>query len=299
MKKTVVLLVMAWCLYGIGPAQSAENLIEHGRYVFNVAGCVSCHTSDQLMAGGRPVETPFGTFHPPNATPHRESGIGSWTEEDFVRALQEGLSPQGKHYYPAFPYTSYTRMTREDMRALYAYLMSLPESSREDRSHQLHWPFSYRPILSHWKAMRFSPGVYSPDPQKTPEWNRGAYLAEALGHCNECHTPRDFMSAPRRDRYLAGTCAGPDGRPVSNITPDRETGIGTWSYDGLATFLKTGRKPDGSYTSSLMAEVLGNSCMQLNGEDLHALVTYLQSVPPVHNDLDTRCASYDDSYMFE
>ena len=299
MNKAVVLLLVTWCLSKTGSVLAAENLIDHGRYVFNVAGCVSCHTADELMAGGRPVVTPFGTFHPPNATPHREQGIGSWTEEDLVRALREGVSPQGEHYYPAFPYPSYTRMTREDMRALYAYLMSLPESTREERSHRLHWPFSYRPFLSHWKAMRFSPGVYTPDPQKSPEWNRGAYLAEALGHCNECHTPRDFMGAPRRDRYLAGTCAGPDGRPVSNITMDRETGIGSWSYEGLAGFLKTGRKPDGSYTSSLMAEVLGTSCMQLNSEDLHALVTYLQSVPPVRNDLGTRCATYDDSWMYE
>jgi mono/diheme cytochrome c family protein len=292
-------LVLAGFLGIVTRVLASEGLVEHGRYVFYAAGCVSCHTSDQLMAGGRSLVTPFGTFYPPNVTPHKEYGIGAWNEEEFVRALREGVNPQGEHYYPAFPYTSYTRMTRQDMQALYAYLLTLPASSRERRPHDVQWPFSLRSMIPQWKSGRFTPGAYHADPEKSAQWNRGAYLANALGHCSECHTPRDFLGAPRRDRYLAGTCTGPDDRVVPNITADRKTGIGNWTYEQLLTFLRTGKKPDGVFTSSLMAEVLGTSCMRLNEYDLHSLAIYLQSVPQIHNDLDTLCTPYDDSFIYE
>ena len=293
------LLGVVGCISSMSMALASDDLLEHGRYVFYAAGCISCHTRDQLMAGGRPVVTPFGTFYPPNATPQREYGIGRWSKEDFIRALREGLNPQGEHYYPAFPYPSYTRMTHQDMLALYAYLMSLPESSREIRLHNLHWPFSIRPMMSYWKARRFAPGEFSTDPEKSTQWNRGAYLVDALGHCGECHTPRDYMGASRHDRYLAGTCTGPDGRRVPNITPDRETGIGNWTYEQLMRFLRTGKRPDGVFTDSLMAEVLGTSTMRLTGEDLQSLATYLHSLLPIHNDLDALCAPFDDAFIYE
>jgi len=292
-------LGLAGCICSMSTALASGDLLEHGKYVFYAAGCISCHTRDELMAGGRPLDTPFGTFYPPNITPQKEYGIGAWTEKDFVRALREGMSPQGEHYYPAFPYPSYTRMTSQDMQALYAYLMTLPASSREIRPHDLRWPFSSRSMISYWKAGRFTPGEFSADLEKSLQWNRGAYLAGALGHCSECHTPRDYLGAPRSDRCLAGTCMGPDGRQVPNITPDRETGIGGWTYEDLRTFLKSGRKPDGGYTDSLMAEVLGTSCMRLNDYDLDSLAIYLQSLPPVHNDLDSLCAPFDDAFMYE
>ena len=293
------LLGVVSCICGMNVTLASDDLLEHGRYVFYAAGCISCHTRDQLMAGGRPVVTPFGTFYPPNATPQKEHGIGDWSEDDFVRALREGLSPQGEHYYPAFPYPSYTRMTQQDMQALYAYLMTLPESSRAIRPHNLDWPFSVRPMMSYWKARRFSPGEFVADPEKSTQWNRGAYLADALGHCGECHTPRDYLGASRRDYYMAGTCVGPEGVRVPNITPDRETGIGDWTYEQLVTFLGTGKRPDGSFTGSVMAEVLGTGSMRLTQDDLHSLGTYLQSLPAIHNDLDTRCAQYDDSFIYE
>ncbi len=293
------IFVVVACVFCVSVARASPDLLERGEYVFYVAGCISCHTRDQLMAGGRPVTTPFGTFYPPNATPQKEYGIGDWSEEDFVRALREGVSPQGEHYYPAFPYPSYTRMTLQDMQALYAYLMTLPESSRTIQPHNLDWPFSIRPVLSYWKARRFIPGEFVPDPEKSARWNRGAYIADALGHCGECHTPRDYMGAARKDYYMAGTCAGPEGRRVPNITPDRETGIGNWTYGQLATFLGTGRRPDGIFTGSLMAEVLGTSSMRLTEEDLHSLVSYLQSLPPIRNDLESRCAPFDDAFVYE
>jgi len=298
-KSLAAIIGLAGCFCSMSVALASDDLLEHGRYIFYAAGCISCHTRDQLMAGGRPIVTPFGTFFPPNATPQREYGIGAWSEEDFVHALREGLNPQGEHYYPAFPYPSYTRMTHQDMQALYAYLMTLPASSREIPPHNLHWPFSSRSLMSYWKADRFTPGEFSPDPKKSTQWNRGAYLADALGHCGECHTPRDYMGAPRRDRYLAGTCAGPDKWRVPNITPDRETGIGNWTYEQLMAFLRTGKRPDGAFTGSLMVEVLGTSCMRLTGDDLHSLSIYLQSLPPIHNDLDAMCAPFDDSFIYE
>jgi mono/diheme cytochrome c family protein len=293
------LLGVASCIFSMNMASATDDLLEHGRYVFYAAGCISCHTRDELMAGGRPVNTPFGTFYPPNATPQRVYGIGSWSEEDFVRALREGLNPEGEDYYPAFPYPSYTRMTRRDMLALYTYLMTLPASTREVQPHQLHWPYSSRAMMSLWKAHRFTPGEFSADPEQSAQWNRGAYLANALGHCGECHTPRDYLGASRHDLYLAGTCTGPDDRRVPNITPDRETGIGHWTHEELMTFLGTGKKPDGSFTDSLMAEVLGTSCMRLTGPDLQALAIYLRSLPPIHNDLDTLCAPYDDAFVYD
>ena len=293
------ILGLAGCFCSMSIALASEDLLEHGKYVFYAAGCISCHTRDELMAGGRTIDTPFGTFYPPNTTPQREYGIGAWSEEEFVRALREGVSPQGEHYYPAFPYPSYTGMTQQDMHALYAYLMTLPESTRAIRPHNLYWPFSIRPMMSYWKAGRFTPGEFSIDPEKSTQWNRGAYLANALGHCGECHTPRDYLGATRRDRYLAGTCAGPEEKRVPNITPDRETGIGNWTYEQLMTFLRTGKRPDGVFTGSIMVEVLGTSSMRLTGGDLHSLALYLQSVPPIHNDLDTRCAPFDDSFIYE
>jgi mono/diheme cytochrome c family protein len=293
------LLGVLGCIGSMSVTLASDDLHEHGRYVFYAAGCISCHTRDQLMAGGRSVVTPFGTFYPPNATPQREYGIGGWSEEDFVRALREGLSPQGEHYYPAFPYTSYTRMTQRDMQALYAYLMTLPESSRAIQPHNLQWPFSIRPMMSYWKTRHFSPGEFVADPEKSTQWNRGAYLVEALGHCGECHTPRDNMGASLRGYYMAGTCVGPEGVRVPNITQDRETGIGDWTYEQLLTYLGTGRRPDGVFAGSVMAEVLGTSSMRLTRDDQHSLGIYLQSLPPVHNDLDTRCAPFDDAFIYE
>ena len=295
LKRLAVFLVTAACLGTSGIAAAFNTTVERGRYIFFAAGCVSCHTTDQALAGGRPLETPFGTFYPPNITPSREHGIGTWNSADLEHALRHGINPQGEHYYPAFPYPSYTRMTSEDMQALHAYLMTQPAAVRENRPHELYWPFSSRPMISHWKTGGFSPGTFSPDPGKSAQWNRGSYLAMALGHCSECHTPRGFLGTPLADRYLAGTCTGPEGRLTPNITPDRQTGIGAWSCEELTHFLQSGRRPDGSYTGSLMAEVLGTSCMRLTEYDRQSLATYLQSIPPIRHDLNVLCAPYDNS----
>jgi mono/diheme cytochrome c family protein len=297
--KNICLLLMAVACGGTGMAQANDELVEHGRYVFFAAGCISCHTGEQTLAGGRPIVSPFGTFYPPNITPSLEYGIGTWTDQDIVRALRDGMSPQNEHYYPAFPYPSYTRMTRADMQALYAFLMTQPVSTRKNQPHDIPWVIANRSMIEHWKDGRFTPGTYTADPDKSPQWNRGAYIAMALGHCGECHTARGYLGAPRHDRYLAGSCSGAEGLPVPNITQDRQTGIGRWTYPELITFLATGQRPDGSFTGSLMAEVLGTSCMRLTNTDLHALATFLQSVPAIHNNLVRQCTPFDDSMYAE
>jgi mono/diheme cytochrome c family protein len=264
------------------------GLIERGRYVYTAAGCASCHSHDRPLAGGRPLATPFGTFYPPNISPDREHGIGGWSEADFMRALSEGMSPQGEHFYPAFPYTSYTRMTPEDMRAVNAYLMSQPPVAAVNRRHELPRWMSSRKLLGLWKNGRFTPGGYRHDPDRSVQWNRGAYLAQALGHCGECHTPRDMLGGLRGNLSLAGTRSGPEGRQVPNITQDRETGIGGWTPAEQRTFLASGRLPDGGFTGPLMAEVLGTSSMSLSEADREALATYLRSLPPIRHDIHYR-----------
>lgn len=277
------LLVLLVCA---GRAAANDELLQHGRYIFFAAGCISCHTVDLPLAGGRAIDSPFGTFYSPNITPHREDGIGGWTQDDLIRAIREGMSPEGEHYYPAFPYPSFTRMTRRDIVALYTYLMAQPEFPRKNRPHELVWFLTNRSVIAHWKQDRFTPGVLQFDQNKSREWNRGQYVAMALGHCSECHTPRDMLGAPRMDMYLAGTTRGPEGVQVPNITPDEDTGIGAWTHEDLETFLSTGRKPDGCFPTGLMMEVLGTSCMRLSEYDQHALTIYLSSLPPIHHDLD-------------
>jgi mono/diheme cytochrome c family protein len=299
MKRLCRLLVLTAWLVVAGPATAMDNIAEHGRYVFFAAGCISCHTADEALAGGRPIESPYGIFYPPNITPSVKHGIGTWKNTDLERALRQGISPQGEHYYPAFPYPSFTRMTPEDIQALYAYLMNQQVSARQNQAHELYWPYSSRPLLSHWKDRGFSPGAFSPDPARSAQWNRGAYLASALGHCSECHTPRGFLGVPRSDLYLAGACSDPQGDKVPNITPDHETGIGNWTCNDLMHFLHSGRKPDGSFAGGLMTEVLATSCMPLTQYDRESLAFYLKTVPPVHRNLGILCGPFDDPSMYD
>ncbi len=271
-----------------------DTRVERGRYLFGVAGCASCHTEDQPLAGGRPLDTPFGVFYPPNITPHPEQGIGAWSERDFQRALGEGVNPAGKDYFPAFPYTSFTRISPADRQALYAWLMSQPASARVNRPHELPWYLFSRRLVRDWKASYFSPGPWVDDPAQSAEWNRGAYLATALGHCGECHTPRGLFGGLQRDRHLAGTPRGPEDRPVPNITMDQGTGVGRWTPGQHHTFLATGQRPDGSYTGPLMSEVLATSSMSLTEADRQALAIYLRSLPPIHHDIYLRADPFAD-----
>jgi len=288
-----LLCLLAWLLCSAAVVAD-DTLVERGRYLFNVAGCISCHTLDLPLAGGRPLERPFGTFYPPNITPDREHGIGTWSEADFRRALGEGISPAGEEYYPAFPYTTYTRIRPADMQAIYAYLMSQPTFPRANRPHDLPWYLFSRKLVRDWKVGRFIPGPYVDDPAQSAQWNRGAYLATALGHCGECHTPRDLFGGLQRDRHLAGNPRGPDGLNVPNITMDEDTGLGHWTPGQHHTFLSTGRRPGGSYAGPLMSEILATSTMSLTEADRQALAIYLRSLPPIHYDMYQRVDPFAD-----
>lgn len=254
---------------------------QRGQYLAAAGGCVACHTAAgeraTPFAGGRALKTPYGTFYGPNITPHKEAGIGRWSEADFIRAMRLGLRPDGAHYYPAFPYTSYTRMADADLRDLWAFLRTLPPSDRKNQPHELRFPYRWRFLIAFWKWLYFAPGPFKPDTGRTAAVNRGAYLAQALGHCGECHTPRNFLGAPKKDRYLAGG-RGPDGKRVPNLTPTR---LKKWSDAELKDFLVTGLTPDGDVTAEAMGEVVKNVTSRLTDEDLSALIAYLRTLPPL------------------
>ncbi len=260
---------------------SAQGDAKRGAYLAKAAGCVGCHTEDKkggvAFAGGRALKTPFGTFYGPNITPHPRAGIGRWTEADFVRAMREGKRPDGENYYPAFPYPSFTRIADVDLRDLWAYLQTLAPSARANQAHNLRFPFGWRFLVTFWKWLYFIPGPAANDSQRIPLLRRGAYLVEALGHCDECHTPRNFLGGPRQDRFLAGG-KGLDGKNIPNLTPTR---LKKTTDAELRDFLLTGLTPDGDVTAEAMGEVVRNTTSQLTAEDLAALIAYLRSLPPL------------------
>ena len=281
------LILFAATVPGRAGAAGVE-VLKRGAYLFAVAGCASCHTDVKnkgaLLAGGRAIKTPFGTFFGPNITPDREHGIGRWSDEDFIRALRDGIAPDGRYYLPVFPYPSYTGMTDADLTALKAYIFTLPAIARPDRPHEVGFPFRWRALQPLWRSLYFEPGPFKPDPARTKEWNRGAYLVRAVAHCGECHTPRTLLGGLDGERLFAGTDEGPEGETVPNITPDPETGIGKWEPDEIADLLETGMTPDGDFVGSLMAEVVESATAKLTAADRAAIVTYLRSLPPIRTE---------------
>ena len=260
---------------------SAQGDAKRGEYLAKAGGCLACHTEKKKdavsFAGGRVLKTPFGTFYGPNITPHPKAGIGRWTEADFVRAMRLGLRPDGAHYFPAFPYTSFTRIADSDLRDLWAFLRTLPPSARPSQEHDLHFPFGWRFPLIIWKWLFFTSGPYMNDTRLTPVVNRGAYLVQTLGHCGECHTLRNILGGAKQNRFLAGG-KGPDGKGVPNLTP---TKLKKRSDGELKDFLMTGILPDGDVPAEAMGEVIRNTTSQLTPEDLAALLAYLRSLPPL------------------
>lgn len=259
----------------------AQGDAKRGQYLAKAAGCVGCHTQEKqdavLYAGGRALKTPFGTFYGPNITPDPVAGIGRWTEADFMRAMRHGERPDGANYFPAFPYPSFTRIADADLRDLWAYLRTLPPSNRANQAHELRFPFGWRLLVTVWKWLFFTPGPFEADPKLSQTLNRGAYLVQALGHCGECHTPRNFLGGPRRDRFLAGG-KGPEGKGIPNLTP---TKLKKLSDAELKDFLVSGTTPDGDVPAEAMGEVIRNTTSQLTPEDLASLIVYLRALPPL------------------
>ena len=261
-------------------AASAGNP-QRGEYLVAAAGCVGCHTANQKsaipFAGGRALKTPFGTFYGPNITPHRDAGIGKWSEADFIRAMRHGIRPDGANLYPAFPYPSFTKIIDADLRDMWTYLQSLPPSNRPSKPHELRFPFGWRFAVSAWKWLFFSPGPFREIAGAGPTVNRGAYMVQALSHCGECHTPRNLLGAPRKDRFLAGGRDFDDKR-VPNITPK---GLELWSDANLREFFRTGTTPDGDTVAEAMDEVIRNTTSKLTEADIAGLIAYLRALPPL------------------
>ncbi|WP_243373549.1 c-type cytochrome [Microvirga solisilvae] len=257
--------------------------VERGRVMFFAGGCTSCHSTpnqdDKLrLGGGYALKSPFGTFHVPNISPHKQDGIGSWGVVDFIRAMQEGASPDGRHYYPAFPYTSYQRMSREDLADMFAFLQTLPAVEGKAPDHELPFPFNIRRGVGLWKLAFLDGKAFTPDPSKSESWNRGAYLVNGPGHCVECHSERNFVGAIIEDRRFAGG-PDPEGRgTVPNITPD-PSGIGGWTEADLVTLLTTGETPNFDTVGGPMGSVVRNTA-QLPESDRKAIAEYLLSLPP-------------------
>ncbi len=257
----------------------AQGDAKRGEYLSKAGGCLGCHTEARAgavpYAGGRALETPFGVFYGPNITPHAQAGLGRWSQADFMRAMREGRRPDGAHYYPAFPYPSFTKISDADLRDLWAYLRSLAPNERASRPHELKFLYRWRFLVGLWKWLYFTPGAFAADAQRSPALNRGAYLVQALGHCGECHTPRNWLGAMKADRFLGGV-KGDDGAP--NLTPTR---LKKWSDGELKDFLGSGMTPDGDVTGETMGEVIKNTTGQLSAQDLDAVVAYLRSLPPL------------------
>lgn len=260
---------------------AAQGDPKRGEYLAKAGGCVACHSEDKedavRFAGGRALKTPFGTFYGPNITPHPQAGIGSWKEADFVRAMREGIRPDGANYFPSFPYTSFTKITDADLGDLWAYFRTIPPSDRASQKHDLQAPFGWRWLVSPWKWLYFKPDVFAPDTAASQTVSRGAYLVQALGHCGECHTPRNALGGPNADRRFAGG-KGPEGKGVPNITPTR---LKKWRDEELKDFLQTGLTPDGDIANKTMSEVILNTTSQLTPADLASVVAYLRTLPAI------------------
>jgi len=259
-----------------------------GELLFWAGGCASCHAApgskgdDRLkLAGGEPIVSPFGTFHAPNISPDKAHGIGNWSTLDFVNAMKRGLGPDGEHLYPAFPYTSYQRMPVADLVDLKAYLDTLPADATPNKAHELPFPFSIRRGVGLWKLLYLDGETFTPDPSKSDEINRGAYLVQGPGHCNECHTPRNAIGGLDRSRALAGA-PDPSGKgTIPNITPGSST-MGDWTADDIANFLETGMTPDFDSVGGTMVEVQENMA-KLPASDRAAIAAYLKDLPPIAN----------------
>ncbi|SRR5579875_369483 len=267
-------------------AQAGDDAaIARGAYVFAAAGCAACHTDVENhgapLAGGRALETPFGTFYTPNITPDPTDGIGGWSLDDFRRAVRDGIGRNGEYLYPVFPFASYSGMSDKDIADLYTYLMMQKPVAAPNKPNRIKFPFEFRPLLLVWRMLYFDPGPLAPVAGKSREWNRGRYLAEAVVHCQECHTPRNVLGALERAHAYAGDPQGPDGLRAPNITPDNDTGIGQWSLADIATVLKTGETPDSDAVGHQMGEVVKGTAL-LTDSDREAIAVYIKSLPPLH-----------------
>jgi mono/diheme cytochrome c family protein len=258
----------------------STQLIDRGEYLARAGDCVACHTTPNGMAfaGGRPMPTPFGALYVPNITPDDDTGIGKWTGEDFYRMMHTGVSRDGTLLYPAMPFASYTKVTRADSDAIYAYLMSITPVRQQNRPHELKFPFNNRELLLGWRTLYFTEGEYSADPGQSAEWNRGAYLVQGLGHCTMCHTAINALGGSRESKEFEGGMIPNQNWYAPSLTSNREAGLGNWEIQDIVDLLQIGASHRAT-TYGPMAEVVYNSLQYLNDDDVKAMAVYLKALP--------------------
>lgn len=267
----------------------APEQVARGAYLARAGNCMLCHTErgGAAYAGGRPLETPFGTVYASNLTPDAETGLGRWSAGHFRRALHEGRSRDGRLLYPAFPYTHTTRVTAADSDALFDYLRSLPPINKPNRAHRLRWPYNTQAALAVWRILYFKPETFVEDPSRTPEWNRGAYLVQGLGHCGACHTARNALGGTRDVMDLSGGLIPMQNWYAPSLASATEAGVADWPLQDIVQLLGTGTAPRAS-VSGPMAEVVLHSTQYLEPADLRAMAVYLKALPPAPGDSDPR-----------
>ncbi|RYF06638.1 MAG: c-type cytochrome [Comamonadaceae bacterium] len=256
------------------------STVARGAYLARLGNCMGCHTSrgGAPYAGDRAITTPFGTFYTSNLTSDEATGIGAWTANDFWSAMHHGVSKKGRLLYPAFPYTSYTHVTRADSDALYAYLRTVPAVAQATRPHALRFPYGTQVALAVWRSMYFRPRAWQDDPQRSPEWNRGLYLVQGLGHCAACHTPRNALGASSEAHWLRGGAVAGQNWYAPSLADPSQAGLQNWSVEDIVALLRVGTSERGS-VSGPMAEVVRGSTQHMSDADARAMARYLQELP--------------------
>lgn len=275
------LLGLALALLGAPPmAATPGNIVERGKYLAQAGDCIACHTipGRPVFSGNRPLPTPFGTLYSPNITPDPDTGIGRWSADDFYRMMHSGRSRDGALLYPAMPFAAYTKVTREDCDAIFAYLKSVPPVRQPSRPHDLRFPYNNRALLIGWRTLYFKEGEYQPDPGKSAEWNRGAYLVQGLGHCSMCHTPINALGGSSEEAAFEGGLIPMQNWYAPSLTSNREAGLGEWDIKDIMDLLQTGISHRATVYGP-MAEVTYNSLQYLNDQDVRAMAVYLKSLP--------------------
>ena len=272
-----VLLCAAFACGGARAQPASAETIARGKALAEAADCAGCHTEDPAkpLAGGKRIDTPFGAIWSPNLTPDRDTGLGAWSDEEFYRALHEGIARNGARYYPAFPYPYFTKMTRDDVLAIRAWLATLTPVHNAAPPPQLRFPLNYRVVMRGWNLLFFNPGTFARNPQKGDEWNRGAYLVEGAAHCGACHTPKNMFGADKRDRAFGGGLV--QGWFAPRLDGAARNGLKSWSIDDIAEYLQSGRNGK-SHAGGLMAEVVINSTSRMSDADIRAIAVYLKDL---------------------
>ncbi len=278
--RAILAILLLCSALAAGPARSepSAEMIAHGEALTDAGDCASCHTADPAkpFAGGKRIDTPFGSIYSPNLTPDRDTGIGAWRDEDFRRALREGVAPDGSRYYPAFPYPNFTKLTRDAILAIRAYLATLAPIRNTLPPPELRWPLNYRVAMRVWDYLFFRPGIFEPDQQKSTEWNRGGYLVEGIGHCGYCHTPKNMFGADKRGRGFGGGLV--QGWFAPRLDGAARSGLKSWSVEDIVEYLQSGRNGR-SHADGLMADVVVNSTSKMSDSDVRAIAVYLKDLP--------------------